>query len=110
MAVLCREFGISRKTGHKTFDRYQACGLHGLADCSRRPYRYANQLPEQVEQYILTVKRERQLGSAEDSRARDALDIWLVSLMDYDLGYFDLETRVLEPLDNPFGPKVLPMS
>jgi hypothetical protein len=37
-------------------------------------------------------------------------DIWLVSLMDYDLGYFDLETRVLEPLENPFGPKVLPMS
>jgi hypothetical protein len=30
--------------------------------------------------------------------------------MDYDLGYFDLETRVLEPLENPFGPKVLPMS
>jgi hypothetical protein len=29
--------------------------------------------------------------------------------MDYDLGYFDLETRVLEPLENPFGPKVLPM-
>jgi putative transposase len=32
-------------------------------------------------------------------------DIWLVSFMDYDLGYFDLETRVLEPL----GPKVLPV-
>jgi hypothetical protein len=37
-------------------------------------------------------------------------DIWLVSFMDYDLGYFDLETRVLEPLENPFGPKVLPVS
>ncbi len=37
-------------------------------------------------------------------------DIWLVSFMDYDLGYFDLETRVLEPLDNPFGPRLLPMS
>jgi len=37
-------------------------------------------------------------------------DIWLVSFMDYDLGYFDLETRVLEPLENPIGPKVLPMS
>jgi putative transposase len=37
-------------------------------------------------------------------------DIWLLSFMDYDLGYFDLETRVLEPLENPFGPKVLPMS
>ena len=37
-------------------------------------------------------------------------DIWLVSFMDYDLGYFDLETRVLDPLENPFGPKLLPMS
>jgi len=37
-------------------------------------------------------------------------DIWLVSFMDYDLGYFDLETRVLEALENPFGPKLLPMS
>jgi len=35
--------------------------------------------------------------------------IWLVSFMDCDLGYFDLDTRVLEPLENPFGPKVLPM-
>jgi hypothetical protein len=33
----------------------------------------------------------------------------IVSFMDHDLGYFDLETRVLEPLENPFGPKVLPM-
>jgi putative transposase len=36
-------------------------------------------------------------------------DIWLVSFMDYDLGYFDLETHVLEPRENPFGPKVLPI-
>jgi putative transposase len=36
-------------------------------------------------------------------------DIWLVTFMDYDLRYFDLETRVLEPLDNPFGPRLLPM-
>lgn len=36
--------------------------------------------------------------------------IWLASFMDYDLGYFDDETCRLEPLDNPFGPKVLPMS
>jgi hypothetical protein len=37
-------------------------------------------------------------------------DIWLVSFMDYDLGYSDLDNGVLEPLENPFGPKVLPMS
>ena len=35
--------------------------------------------------------------------------IWLVSFMDYDLGYIDLEEKTLQPLDNPFGPKVLPM-
>ena len=37
-------------------------------------------------------------------------EIWLVSFMHYDLGYFDHQTCRLEPLDNPFGPKVLPMS
>jgi hypothetical protein len=36
--------------------------------------------------------------------------IWLVSFMDYDLGYIDLEEKTLQPLDNPFGPKMLPMS
>jgi hypothetical protein len=41
---------------------------------------------------------------------RSSRDIWLVSFMNYDLGNFDLETRVFEPLENPFGPKVLPMS
>src|SRR5258705_7229806 len=40
---------------------------------------------------------------------KEVHDIWLVSFMDYDLEYFDLETRVLEPLDNPFGPRLLPM-
>ena len=35
--------------------------------------------------------------------------IWLVTFMHYDLGYFDDETYRLEPIDNPFGSKVLPM-
>jgi putative transposase len=35
--------------------------------------------------------------------------LWLVTFMQYDLGYFDDETCRLEPIDNPFGPKVLPM-
>jgi Helix-turn-helix domain len=45
MADLCREFGISRKTGYKIFDRYQECGVEGLTDRSRRPYRYAQSFP-----------------------------------------------------------------
>ena len=36
--------------------------------------------------------------------------LWLVTFMTYDLGYFDDETCRLEPIQNPFGPKVLPMS
>ena len=36
--------------------------------------------------------------------------IWLVNFMRYVLGYFDDETCRLEPLQSPFGPKVLPMS
>lgn len=36
--------------------------------------------------------------------------IWRVTFMQYDLGYFDDETCRLEPIENPFGPKVLPMS
>jgi putative transposase len=35
--------------------------------------------------------------------------IWLVTFMHYDLGYFGDETCRLEPIENPFGPKVLPM-
>ena len=34
----------------------------------------------------------------------------LVTFMDDDLGYFDDETCRLEPIANPFGPKLLPMS
>lgn len=36
--------------------------------------------------------------------------IWLVIFMSYDLGYIDLEQRTLQPLDNPFGPRLSPMS
>jgi transposase InsO family protein len=59
MTDVCREFGISRKTGYKIFDRYKEHGLEALTDRCRRPIRYANQLPPQIESLILTVKRER---------------------------------------------------
>jgi putative transposase len=36
--------------------------------------------------------------------------VWLVTFMHYDLGYFDDEAIRLEPIENPFAPKVLPMS
>ncbi len=35
---------------------------------------------------------------------------WPVSFMYDDLGYIDPEQRTLQPLDNPFGPRLSPMS
>lgn len=59
MSDLCREFGISRKTGYKIFDRYKEHGLEALTDRSRRPIRYANQLPTPIESLIVTLKGEK---------------------------------------------------
>ncbi len=59
MTDVCREFGISRKTGYKIFDRYKEHGLEALSDRSRRPVRYANQLPQPVESLIVRLKGEK---------------------------------------------------
>ncbi len=59
MTSLCREFGISRKTGYKILERFEHCGVEGLSDRARRPHRYANQLPAQVEAAIVAAKHEK---------------------------------------------------
>jgi transposase len=56
---VCRVFGISRKTDYKFFDRFKEHGLEALSDRSRRPMRYANQLPHQIESLIVSYKREK---------------------------------------------------
>jgi len=58
MTEVCREFGISRKTGYKIYDRYKDCRVQGFSDRSRRPYRQANRLPPQLEATIVRLKRE----------------------------------------------------
>ena len=70
MAPLCREFGISRVTGHKIFNRYRECGLDALTDRSRAPYRQANRLPFQVERTILGLKKEHPSWGAPKIRAK----------------------------------------
>jgi transposase InsO family protein len=57
MSEVCRGFGISRKTGYKIWDRYREEGLEALCDRSRRPVRYANQLPGQIERLIVETKK-----------------------------------------------------
>ena len=70
MSTLCREFGVSRKTGYKIFGRYKDCGVEGLTDRSRRPYRQANQLPFQVEGLIVSLKKEKPHWGAPKIRER----------------------------------------
>lgn len=70
MAVLCREFDISRKTGYKSFQRYKDCGLEGLTDRSRRPYRQANKLALQIETLIVQLKREHPSWGAPKIREK----------------------------------------
>jgi len=59
MSEVCWEFGISRKTGYKIFNRYKDKGVEALTDRSRRPVRYANRLPEQVERTLVRLKKDK---------------------------------------------------
>jgi putative transposase len=59
MSRICRDFGISRKTGYKIWNRYQQSGLEAFNDRNRRPVRYANQLPLQLESSIVRLKQEK---------------------------------------------------
>ena len=68
MTALCREFGISRKTGHKLFARYKTCGLEALGDRPRRPGRVANRLPVPVEATIVALRREKPTWGARKLR------------------------------------------
>ena len=70
MTALCAEFGISRKTGYKIYDRYKDCGVHGLTDRSRRPYRQAHQLPLQIEKLIVKLKQKYPSWGAPKIRER----------------------------------------
>lgn len=64
MAALCREFGISRKTGYKWLERFEEAGsLRGLREGSRRPLRSPNKTPEKVERRVEALRREYGWGS-----------------------------------------------
>jgi putative transposase len=90
---------------------------------SPRPYRGLSELVYPLHDHTITVthcgrvcfdRRKINLSSvfAGQNVGVKQVDerIWLVTFMHYDLGFFDDETCRLEPADNPFQAKVLPMS
>jgi len=57
VAVVCREFGISRKTGHKWLARYRQLGPPGLVERSRAPRRSPQAVDERMRAVIVAFKR-----------------------------------------------------
>ena len=48
--------------------------------------------------------------AGQNAGIREVADkIWLVSFIDYDLGFFDEDENKVQPANNPFMPKVLPI-
>ena len=53
-SALCREFGVTRRTGQKWVDRYKEC--QPLTDRSRRPHTSPSRTPEEIEFLILELR------------------------------------------------------
>lgn len=68
MSSVCRQFGISRKTGYKIWNRYQNVGAFATVDRSRKPHRFGNQLPEQIERSIVRLKKDKPTWGAPKIR------------------------------------------
>jgi transposase InsO family protein len=56
-AMVCRRFGVSRKTGYKWLARYQAEGIEGLKDQSRAPLHHAQTMTARIADLCLAVRR-----------------------------------------------------
>src|SRR5437660_1069482 len=62
-AALCREYGISRRVGYKWVDRFEAGGLGGMREQSRRPGRSPEKLEEEaIFEMVKLKERHRSWG------------------------------------------------
>jgi hypothetical protein len=138
VARVCRRFGLSRKSFYKWKRRHVEHGDAGLCDRPRSPQQSPRATAHEVVSKILYRGLEELTYPFHDATytvtqcgricfkgrkvnlshvfagqnvgvTQVGEPIWLVTFMRYDLGYFDDETYRLEPIENPFGPKVLPI-
>jgi transposase InsO family protein len=56
-AAVCRQFGVSRKTGYKWLERYEAGGVDGLQDQSRAPQHHTNAVTAAIAERCLVIRR-----------------------------------------------------
>lgn len=55
---LCREFGISRKTGYKWADRFRQEGPKGLLERSRARHSQSHQTPPEIQELLVTARKK----------------------------------------------------
>jgi len=70
MIDVCRAFGISRKTGYKFRERYLKQGLEGISDLSRAPKRHPNQTSKEIEELIVSLRKEKGTWGPKKLKAR----------------------------------------
>jgi transposase-like protein len=57
--MICRDFGVSTKTGYKWVNRFKESRMPGLAEESRAPKNNANKIDELVKKRLLKLKERR---------------------------------------------------
>ena len=68
-AALCRQYGISRRTGRKWLERFRQEGLLGLLDRSRAPRHHPNEVAAELAAMLLAVRREHPTWGPKKVRA-----------------------------------------
>src|SRR5260370_955870 len=56
-AVVCRRFGVSRRTGYKWLERYREAGVEALIDRSRAPLHHPQAMTQEIAESCLAVRR-----------------------------------------------------
>lgn len=65
IAELCLRYGVSRKTGYKWIGRYQADGLAGLEELSRRPHSCPHQTDPGIERLLVRCRKKHPFWGPE---------------------------------------------
>jgi hypothetical protein len=94
--------GHFAQTGYKIFNRYKEEGVDALCDRSRRPVRYANELPGQVERLIVDLKRDKPHWGArkirEGAPGERAADRQRLVVLPRRIPLLDVEVEAGEPV------------
>jgi transposase InsO family protein len=70
MVELCQFYGVSRTTGYKWVERYEAGGLEALRDLSRAPHQHPNAVKEEIEDLVIAMREKHPTWGAPKIRAR----------------------------------------